>query len=446
MFTKLRRHIILIEMGAFLFITVLIIGTINVGYTAQINRNAHILLTLLEKYGGTIPEIDVEYKDISEVQSSGDEPYIRLFGETATFDENQMPFIDLGFGLKLTDETRYTTRHFWVKVDSDDNIIDADLSSVAAESIYEVQKYIAAATNNPSNESHCGRYYYLKVPDDDGNTEIYFVDCYAMIESRNSLTRTSIFIAVISMAFAALFVWILSKKAIAPLKSNIEMQKRFITDASHELKTPLAAIQVNADVLELTMGENPTIDKIKRQVNNMSGLVEEMLTLSRMDSSGEQKEEFAPIDFSALVEEKASDFLPRAEGQGKTLSLNVSPGITINGIQKGVERLVSVLCDNAVKYCSDGGEITVSLTSAGLYAKLEISNTSERLSDEDIKHLFDRFYRTDSSRSKETGGYGIGLSIAKTVVDQHKGKINAANKGDTVCFTVELPLKKPTRK
>lgn len=446
MFKKLRWHIILIELGAFLFITMLIVGAINIVFTTQINHNAHQLLTLLEEYGGIIPEVSEEY---SEKGEEGTQLKIITDNSAASVDEkNQHPdidFSDLGFGAKFTDETRYTTRYFWVLIDKHNNIIDKDLSHVAVQSIDDVQNYVHAAIKSNSAESHYGKYYYLKSPEED-NTKIYFVDCYSMIESRNSLTRTSLFIASIAMAIATAFVWITSKQAIAPFQKNLELQKRFITDASHELKTPLAAIQVNADVLELTMGENPTIDKIKRQVGNMSDLVEEMLTLSRMDSDSELKEEFSEIDFSSLVEEKASDFFTRAESQNKRLILNIKPQIKVIGNAKGLERLVSVLCDNAVKYCSFDGEINVWLDSTLSYAKLEVSNTSEKLSQDDIKHLFDRFYRTDSSRSKATGGYGIGLSIAKTVVDQHKGKISVANREDKVCFTVELPIKKQIRK
>lgn len=446
MFKKLRWHIILIELGAFLFITVLIVAAINIGFTAQINRNAHQLLSMLEKYGGIIPEVVDSYSENGE-----DNTQIKIIydNDSATDDEKiqhfDSDFSDLGFGLRFSDETRYTTRYFWVLLDDNNIIIDEDLSHIAAQSVYDVQNYVHAAVKSSRLESHSGKYYYLKVPEED-KTRIYFVDCYSMIESRNSLTRTSIFIASIAMIIATAFVWITSKQVIAPLQKNLELQKRFITDASHELKTPLAAIQVNADVLELTMGENPTIDKIKRQVNNMNGLVEEMLTLSRMDSEAERKEEFSEIDFSSLVEEKVSDFMTRAESQDKKLILNIKPDIKVIGNAKGLERLVSVLCDNAVKYCSSGGEIDVCLDSTLSYAKLEVANTSEKLSQDDMKHLFDRFYRTDSSRSKETGGYGIGLSIAKTVVDQHRGKISAANREDKVCFTVELPIKRQIKK
>lgn len=446
MFKKLRWHIILIELGAFLFITMLIVAAINIGFTTQINRNAHQLLSMLEKYGGIIPEVVESYSENGENNTQ-----IKIISDDDSESEDEIiqhfdsDFSDLGFGLRFTEETRYTTRYFWVLLNEDNVIIDEDLSHIAAQSVYDVQSYVRAAAKSNSAESHSGKYYYLKIPEE-GKTRIYFVDCYSMIESRNSLTRTSIFIASIAMIIATAFVWITSKQAIAPFKKNLELQKRFVTDASHELKTPLAAIQVNADVLELTVGENPTIDKIKRQVNNMSGLVEEMLTLSRMDSEAERKEEFSDVDFSSLVEEKASDFITRAESQDKKIILKIKPDIKIIGNAKGLERLVSVLCDNAVKYCSCGGEIDISLDSTLAYARLEVANTSEKLSQDDIKHLFDRFYRTDSSRSKATGGYGIGLSIAKTVVDQHKGKISAANREDKVCFTVELPIKRQIKR
>lgn len=224
MFKKLRWHIILIELGAFLFITVLIVAAINIGFTAQINRNAHQLLSMLEKYGGIIPEVVDSYSENGE-----DNTQIKIIydNDSATDDEKiqhfDSDFSDLGFGLRFSDETRYTTRYFWVLLDDNNIIIDEDLSHIAAQSVYDVQNYVHAAVKSSRLESHSGKYYYLKVPEED-KTRIYFVDCYSMIESRNSLTRTSIFIASIAMIIATAFVWITSKQVIAPLQKILNFR------------------------------------------------------------------------------------------------------------------------------------------------------------------------------------------------------------------------------
>ena len=438
MFKKLRWQIILIELGAFLFITILICGTINLIYSSQIKQNAHQVLTIIAKNRGDFQSFLDRYDEIVDKAQ-----YNRASGDQAndTIEKIYNYFkIKSGFDIKINEETPYTTRYFWATVDEKDEIIDWDVSHISYESVDDIDEYVNIAQKSKKTEGSADKFRYLK-EENGKNTTIYFVDCYSQISYKDYLLMTSLYVALISMLLATIFVWFFSKKAISPLQKNIETQKRFITDASHELKTPLAAISANIDVLELTEGENQTTNKIKHQISQMSGLIEEMLTLSRMDNAQIKAEDFEDINFSELVEQKTSEFFAIAQSKGKSIKTDISSDINIKGIRSGLERLVSVLCDNAVKYCTDGGEIIVSVGASSSVVKLEVSNTSENLNDEDLKHLFDRFYRTDSSRSKETGGYGIGLSIAKAVVDQHKGKISASSKHNIVKFTVELPIK-----
>ena len=215
------------------------------------------------------------------------------------------------------------------------------------------------------------------------------------------------------------------------------MQKQFITDAGHELKTPLTVISANMDVLALETGRNEWVDSTKKQVSDMRALVDEMIYLSRLNEE-EAKLERREIDMSALVRDAAEPFQAMAEYKGKSLCVEAGDGVRMTGDEGALRRLVSILCDNAVKYAPEGDGIMLELKKAGRGAvELRCENAvSEPMDDETLRHLFDRFYRADASRSRENGGYGIGLSIARAVAERHGGSMTARRTRDgRIAFT-----------
>ncbi|MDD2957848.1 MAG: HAMP domain-containing sensor histidine kinase [Lachnospiraceae bacterium] len=420
MFRELRKKIIFIQIIAFLVVTVLIVGTINLNAYQQMVRSAHQVLEMLSDSEGIFPEL------------------IRTEGNSSD--------TDFGFGSKMTEETSYITRYFYVRLGTDGEILEYNLDHIASVTSDDVADFTAEVLNRSKSEGMIDSYRYLKKTIDD-EISIYFVDCYTQQNYVHYVMRISIIVAILCMIFVCIFVYLLSDKAIAPLEENLEKQRRFITDASHELKTPLAAISANADVLELMVGENEITEKIKRQTKQLNGLVNEMLTLSRMDGIIVKKEDYENIDFSALVQSCVSDFSAITVSQKKTLTMDVKSKIQIRGVRKDIIRLVSVLLDNAIKYCQEEGAVRVCLIApSAKTVRLEIHNTCEPLPRESLPHLFERFYRTDVSRCRDTGSYGIGLSIAKAIVINHKGKIGVKNEADGVCFFVELPLHKAGRR
>lgn len=222
-----------------------------------------------------------------------------------------------------------------------------------------------------------------------------------------------------------LLVSLFSLRAIHPLIENAVRQKQFITDAGHELKTPLTAISANMDVLELDIGENEWIRATRQQIAGMGALIKEMIYLSRMDED-DSGLEMADFNLSKVVLEIAEPFEGMAEYTGRNMKLNVQDNLYIHGNEAAVQRLVSILCDNAVKYAPEGDEILLELSKEGKQICLMTENAqSEPLPPDELKHLFDRFYRGDKSRSKESGGFGIGLSVARAVMEKHGGTIQA---------------------
>ena len=229
-----------------------------------------------------------------------------------------------------------------------------------------------------------------------------------------------------------------SNNALKPVRNSIEKQKQFITDASHELKTPLAIISADADVLEICEGESEWLTSIKEQTERLSVLVRNLVDLSKLDeASGDVQHEV--FDLSEAVFDTAANFETLAKRNGLSFSVSAAEHIMYKGNEAELRQLVSILCDNAVKYASKDGHITVSLYKTSKNIFLDVFNDCDNVEKEQIDRLFDRFYRSDNSRSRETGGYGIGLSIAKAIVSRHRGRISAVTT-DSKSITFKVVL------
>ena len=224
------------------------------------------------------------------------------------------------------------------------------------------------------------------------------------------------------------------------MAESYEKQKRFITDAGHEIKTPLTIIGADTDLLELDLGENEWLDDIKRQTKRLTGLTQDLIYLARMD---EEQPQLQPIEFplSDVAEELAQSFHNLAAAQSRQFTADIQPMLSFTGDEKAVRQLMSILLDNAVKYTPENGTITFTLKKDGRSIRLSVANdTAATMEKESLNRLFDRFYRTDQSRNSSTGGYGLGLSIARSIVSAHKGKIQAENSGgNDLTITVTLP-------
>ena len=221
-----------------------------------------------------------------------------------------------------------------------------------------------------------------------------------------------------------ILIFFASARIVRPVSDSYEKQKRFITDAGHEIKTPLAIINADADVI-LSDGENSWAEDIKSQVGRLTELTNSLIFLSKMEE-GLPEVSFTSVDLSEVTKDVCDSFASVFLTGNKDLETDIKDKIRVRGDEKALKELVSVLLDNASKYSPEGGTAQVSLRSTGKGAVLSVTNdTVGSVDKEDTVHLFDRFYRTDKSRSSQTGGHGIGLSIAKAIVTAHKGKITA---------------------
>ena len=231
-----------------------------------------------------------------------------------------------------------------------------------------------------------------------------------------------------------------SGKIVKPFLEAYQKQKQFITNAGHELKTPLTIIDADLEILQMDFGENEWIEDIKGQSKRLADLTNQLILLSRMEE-GEMQFQMIEFPFSDRVEETVLSFQNVAKTKNQSFHTQIEPMLSLIGDEKSLGQLVTILLENAVKYTPEHGHISVTLEKQKNTLCLQVYNTVDFIAKEKLAHLFDRFYRTDESRNSQTGGYGLGLSIAQAIVKAHNGKISASTKDEkSLLITVSLPI------
>ena len=336
------------------------------------------------------------------------------------------------------------SRWFSVLSDAEGNLTLAD-SDLLAEQLPDLDEdaclaLAARAVASGKSAAFLGDYVFRALTVNDG-TLLVFMSC----ETRLAAVRTLLLISGLACVAGILLAWLIaalaSNRAIQPTLRNMERQKRFITDASHELKTPLTVISTNMELLQMESPGNPWVQSTQKQTASLRRLVDELVYLSRMEEENPTLSR-EPLQLSPLIREVAEPFQAMAEYNGSDFLVEAKDSLWINGDQDSIRRLISTLCDNAAKYAAPDGPIRVQASAAGKYARLTVSNpVAEPLTPEECAHLFDRFYRADPSRNKEKkSGFGIGLSIAAAVAENHGGSVSAAMEGSRRrAFTCLLP-------
>lgn len=235
-----------------------------------------------------------------------------------------------------------------------------------------------------------------------------------------------------------LLLVVLSKRAVRPFAQNLERQRQFVTDASHELKTPLSILSADIDLLSDSCGESQWLESARTQITRLDKLIHNLVELARTEETiREGGAETFPLSDIALASAEA--FQPLAEAEGKALAAEVPPGVELRGVQDDLFRLFSILLDNAIKYCDAGGTIRMSVSQRGRTVRISVSNPCAGVNPAQLPRYFDRFYRTDSSRARATGGYGIGLSTAKAIAARHRGRLTNHYTNGVISFTALFP-------
>lgn len=415
MIKRLQRKFVLIAALCLLAVEILIIGGINAVNIYQISLSEDRLLQLISDNGGTFPELG----------KRGSRPLDKPDG---------------GFFMQdIDEETKYATRFFSVYYDSTGNVRRVDISHVAAVTAEQAEEYADKACAEGKEKGYIGSYKYCVSYGSGGEVGYVFLDCRSEAFTKRQFLLISCLIGAAGYVIVCLLIIIFSKRAIGPVVKSAELQRQFITDAGHEIKTPLAIISANTDVIEMTDGSSQWTQSIKNQIKRLDGLVKNLLSLSRMEEDAVQVT-FSDFDLSDAVIDAAAPFEALARANGLSLVCDIEEGLVLHGDEGAVRQLVSVLAENAVKYSDRDGEIRIELYRGvnGKCIKLRVSNPCENPPEGDLSRLFDRFRRGDSSRSRAEnvkGGYGIGLSIAKAVMEAHKGRITCKAQEGRIFFT-----------
>jgi signal transduction histidine kinase len=334
-------------------------------------------------------------------------------------------------------EENYMTRFFVVRFDQNGEIESTSMDYVASVDSSGAKELADKVMSGGKDKGYIKDFRYAKKSMDDSEI-IIFLNAGRELEYMASLRNLTLAVSLVSLLLVFILVVLLSNRAIRPIANNISRQKQFITDASHELKTPLTSISTSLDVIAMEHGEDEWTENIKNQIERMNRLVSELVQLSRLDEELPlpAKEHFS---LSSTAEEIAEVFRPQAKALEKNLSTEIRKDVNILGDKAAVQQLMSVLLDNAVKYSDANGDIRFSVYKKRNKAVIEVFNTCRFEVPPDTDKLFDRFYRPDSSRSTETGGNGVGLAIAKAVAEAHGGRITAScPSGKTMTIRVVL--------
>lgn len=334
----------------------------------------------------------------------------------------------------LSSEVQYMIRFFSVHYDNQGNISHINQDFIASVSADDAADYASKVLAQKKGHGYLNGYRYL-VQNCENETMVIFLNSERELQTIRSLLLTTVMIAFLSLLVVFLLILLFSRRALRPYIRNMEAQKQFITNAGHELKTPLTSISTSADVLAMEYEGDEWVQNIQLQSARMSRLILNLVTLSRLDEENPfpEKQKFSLSD---AVWEAGESFSSSARASGKKYSQEIEDHIMLTGDQNAVQQMISILLDNALKYSDDSGNISLSLLHHGKKAELTISNTCSTGHLPDVSKIFDRFYREDSSHSSQINGNGIGLSIAKATVEAHGGRISAGIVDNTVIFRV----------
>lgn len=333
-------------------------------------------------------------------------------------------------------ERPYMMRFFFVQLDKNGGIMNVGTDFVSSVSGEQAKEYAVDVLERGKDSGFYEEYRYI-IREDGPGRYILFLNVASELQFMRNLLIISLLVAFISLFISFILIVFLSKLAIKPYADNIERQKRFITDAGHEIKTPLTSIATSADLLAMEYGENEWVENIRKQSSRMSKLVKNMITLSRLDEEAPFPER-TEISFSDLLWEGIEPFIGLAKVGEKEFIYEIEEDLKLLGDAAALRQMISILLDNAIKYSTAGSEIRLKAYKKHRSIVLEISNACASMKAEDLELLFERFYRPDRSRTSATGGNGIGLSIAKSVAEAHGGSIKAKQKDGVILFRVTL--------
>ena len=464
MIKRLKRKYVLIVMLAVVAVLGVIITAINIVSYSAVNSQLDEKLRLIVNNEGTMPDFpppeipspeepddsteseepdegeeDAEPEEPADTPTDGEEG-----SEEGTDDgtedteeeEEQEEEEPEDPRQNMSPETPFETRFFTVKLNTDGTVTAVDTTKVVAVDDALAESYAKHVLAEGKEVGYHSTYRFMTNSDENG-TICVFVDAYRELESVRSFVISSVVISLIGILMVFVLVVLLSEVALKPIIESYEKQKRFITDAGHEMKTPLTVISANTEIIEMENGDSQWTDGIKNQVAKLASLTEKLVILSKMEEGA--KLEMNEFSLSEALFDTCDQYKSIAMSAGVTFNVVIAENITMMGNEGEIRRCASLLLDNAFRYVNKGGTVEMRAQKLANGVEVRFLNSTEGVEKGSLDRWFDRFYRTDLSRNSSTGGSGIGLSVVKAIVNAHGGTVKAQSPdGIKVEFTINI--------
>ena len=404
MIGKLRRKFVAFAMLSIMLVTLIIFGVITIDMRIRQNIELDQVLEYISENGGRMPEYNAQknYKYI-------------------------------------TPETRFSTRYFAVVLDRNNTVVEKNMDFIAAIDDNTAIDMATQVSIGGTKKGFYNNYRYL-VTNNGENIEVTLLDARDQLRTFDSYISKAVIIIVLGLTITMVVAYLLSKKAAGPVIESIEKQKQFITNAGHDLKTPVAVIMADAEVLELQVGEDDEwVQSIKNQAKRLDSLIKSLLNLAKVDENNKKRPEHVEFDVGELVQEEIDGIKVLAKDK-QIVYKKPEQALKIVRDRTAISQVTTILLDNAIKYAPSGTDIKVTVSKQGKNnVRLQFSNKYEGSKKIDPNKLFDRFYRADKSRNTSRVGYGIGLSMAKSIVESNRGRISCnIDSKDNINFVVIL--------
>ncbi len=451
MINRLRKKFIILSAVSLLLLLAVIVVSSSVITYKDLIDDADAVLTLLADRSdsqGSVKKPSKEELTMEELakpetleQQPSEKPSEKPDGTGESSSNAPKPQGNPSSSKTLSPETMYESRFFTALVSAESEITHINTENIISVSDEAAASYALTAIKKSGANGFIGSFRYYKQERENG-TYVIFLDCGRKLDTFLQSLMINSIISLVGFLVSMVVIVVFSKKIMRPVLESYEKQKQFISVAGHELKTPVTIIDADAAVLSMEIEtENEWLSDIQNQTKRMAVLTNDLLNLSRMD---ENREQFTKIEFpiSDVVSETVQSFQTLAHSKNRNIIADITPMLSYTGDEKAIRQITGILLDNAIKY-STAQDIELSLKlvkkGRGKSIVLTVENAAEPLDDSQLHQFFDRFYRTEQSRNSEKGGYGLGLSIAKSMVEAHKGKITASSpENGRVQITVTL--------
>lgn len=396
-----------------------------------------VMSALILMWGGTLALIyTTSYFELSEQNKQMLDAHAAMYTLSSPPGElppPSAPFPEPGFA----DSSRFQMLNFYtVALSYDGTVLETKNEPPTVYTDEELEE-IAAEVVKDAKDSGREKNLLFRQTDKGGYLLVTFVDNTIVNESVITLFRYTLIFGAIAVVVFFLFAVFIAGKIVKPLEESDGRQRRFVSDAGHELKTPVSVIHANAELLSREIGANPWLDNIVYENGRMGRLITELLELTRTEQSHPQKER---LDFSRLIQGEMLPFESVAFERGTSLKSSILPNRMVLGNSSQLKQLVSILLDNAIRYSDGSDGITLTLREEQRCAVLSVVNPGKEIPRAQREQLFERFYRGDTARTGEDDHYGLGLAIAKAIVLSHQGQIGVSCHDGLVEFTVKIPL------